>query len=85
MSVMRKRKSNSNHLFPLTILIILDYLLYFFITRHKGAALAVAYSKRLRDIHLKDVDGPIVLEVCGGSGVDLDLLQNWKTEYLPSK
>jgi hypothetical protein len=42
----------------------------------------VAYSKRLRDIHLKDVDGPIVLEVCGGSGVDLDLLHNWKTEYL---
>ncbi|MGK3752148.1 MAG: hypothetical protein ACI8RD_004452 [Bacillariaceae sp.] len=55
---------------------------YLSIILYEGAALAVAYSKRLRDIHLKDVDGPIVLEVCGGSGVDLDLLHNWKTEYL---
>mmetsp|Transcript_16711 Transcript_16711/g.18407 ORF Transcript_16711/g.18407 Transcript_16711/m.18407 type:complete len:391 (+) Transcript_16711:33-1205(+) len=48
-----------------------------------GAALAVAYSKRLRDLYLKNVDGPIVLEVCGGSGVDVDLLHSWKMEYLP--
>jgi len=47
-----------------------------------GAALAVAYSKRMRDLYLKNVDGPIVLEVCGGSGVDVDLLHSWKREYL---
>ena len=47
-----------------------------------GAALAVAYSERLREECLKDVEGPIVLEVCGGSGVDIDLLQGWKEEYL---
>jgi L-serine/L-threonine ammonia-lyase len=41
-----------------------------------GAALAVLYSDRLR----KNVgeQGPIVVEVCGGSGVNLDLLQQWK-------
>jgi L-serine/L-threonine ammonia-lyase len=47
-----------------------------------GAALAVAYSERLRDIHLKDVDGPIVLEVCGGSGVNIDIMHQWKETYL---
>jgi L-serine/L-threonine ammonia-lyase len=48
-----------------------------------GAALAVAYSERLRDLYLKDVtEGPIVLEVCGGSGVSVDLLHQWKEEYL---
>jgi L-serine/L-threonine ammonia-lyase len=46
-----------------------------------GAALAVAYSERLRDEHLKDVDGPIVLEVCGGSGVSVDLLYSWKSDF----
>jgi len=49
-----------------------------------GAALAVAYSERLRELYLKDVDGPIVFEVCGGSGVDLDLLHGWKEEYISS-
>lgn len=49
-----------------------------------GAALAVAYSERLREKYLSDVDGPIVLEVCGGSGVDLDLMQGWKEQYLSS-
>ena len=49
-----------------------------------GAALAVAYSKRLREAYLQDVDGPIILEVCGGSGVDIDLLHGWKKEFLPS-
>ena len=49
-----------------------------------GAALAVAYSERLRELYLKDIDGPIVIEVCGGSGVDLDLLYFWKEEYMPS-
>ena len=47
-----------------------------------GAALAVAYSERLREAYLQDVDGPIVLEVCGGSGVDIDLMHGWKKEYL---
>lgn len=46
-----------------------------------GAALAVAYSERLREEHLTDVDGPIVLEVCGGSGVNVDLLNSWKNEF----
>jgi L-serine/L-threonine ammonia-lyase len=46
-----------------------------------GAALAVAYSERLRDKHLKDVEGPIVLEVCGGSGVNVDLLHSWKIDF----
>ena len=49
-----------------------------------GAALAVAYSERLRKACLKDVEGPIVLEVCGGSGIDIDLLQSWKEEFLSS-
>jgi len=49
-----------------------------------GAALAVAYSERLREVYLKDIEGPIVLEVCGGSGVDIDLLQGWKQEFLSS-
>jgi L-serine/L-threonine ammonia-lyase len=48
-----------------------------------GAALAVAYSERLREKYLKDVkNGPIVLEVCGGSGVNVDLLHSWKNEHL---
>lgn len=44
-----------------------------------GAALSVAYSERLRS-HLTDVEGPIVLEVCGGSGVNIDLLHEWKQQ-----
>ena len=46
-----------------------------------GAGLAVAYSERLRKKYLSDVDGPIVLEVCGGSGVNVDLLQMWKEQF----
>lgn len=43
-----------------------------------GAALAVLYSERLR----KSVrGGPIVVEVCGGSGVNLELLQQWKEQF----
>lgn len=49
-----------------------------------GAALAVAYSERLREKYLVGVDGPIVIEVCGGSGVDIDLMQAWKNEFLSS-
>ena len=47
-----------------------------------GAALAVVYSERLRTKYLTGIKGPIVLEVCGGSGVTVDLLAQWKTEYL---
>jgi len=46
-----------------------------------GAGLAVAYSQRLRDQVLKDVNGPIILEVCGGSGVSMDLLYQWKKQF----
>lgn len=48
-----------------------------------GAALAVAYSPRLRELFLKSLppNGAIVLQVCGGSGVSVDLLQGWKQEF----
>jgi L-serine/L-threonine ammonia-lyase len=45
-----------------------------------GAALAVLYSERLRRTIPKG-EGPIVVEVCGGSGVNLDLLQQWKEQF----
>jgi len=45
-----------------------------------GAGLASLYSERLRSQTLKGVDGPIVVEVCGGSGVNLDLLNMWKKD-----
>jgi L-serine/L-threonine ammonia-lyase len=47
-----------------------------------GAALAVAYSERLRHLHLDGVEGAVVFEICGGSGVNVDLLHAWKSEYL---
>ena len=48
-----------------------------------GAALAALYSDRLRKDVLEDVpDGPIVVEVCGGSGVNVELLSMWKKEFL---
>jgi L-serine/L-threonine ammonia-lyase len=47
-----------------------------------GAALAIAYSERLRKLYLDDVEGPIVLEVCGGSGVNVDIMHQWKTTFL---
>lgn len=49
-----------------------------------GAALATLYSDRLREPFLKGLEGagPIVVEVCGGSGVTMDLLQQWKQELL---
>lgn len=46
-----------------------------------GAALAVAYSERLREVLFQDVEGPIVLEVCGGSGVSVELLCQWKKQF----
>jgi hypothetical protein len=48
------------------------------------------YSERLRVPLLESLDqqqqegkeqGPIVVEVCGGSGVTIELLQQWKEAY----
>jgi len=51
-----------------------------------GAALAPLYSERLRSKLLAEMKGDensaIVVEVCGGSGVNLDLLEGWKTQFL---
>lgn len=51
-----------------------------------GAALAPLYSERLRvkllDELRHDEDSVIVVEVCGGSGVNLELLEGWKTQFL---
>ena len=54
-----------------------------------GAALAVAYSERLRTQYLSSSSseqqqqqrGPIVIQVCGGSGVNVDLLTQWKRDF----
>ena len=45
-----------------------------------GAALAAVYDSQLYAQHLDNKDGPIVVQVCGGSGVSIDLLQQWKRE-----
>ena len=49
-----------------------------------GAALATLYSERLRGHFLSNIksSGPIVVEVCGGSGVNIDLLHQWEQDYL---
>lgn len=44
-----------------------------------GAALATVYSVEFHE-KLQDIEGPIVIEICGGSGVTIDLLQQWKNE-----
>lgn len=53
-----------------------------------GAALAPLYSDRLRSKLLDELKGDetsaIVVEVCGGSGVNLDLLESWKAQFLES-
>jgi L-serine/L-threonine ammonia-lyase len=51
-----------------------------------GAALAVAYSPDLRAQYLASSSfGPIVIQVCGGSGVTMELLQQWEQQVgLPS-
>lgn len=49
-----------------------------------GAALAVIYAERLRHqliTRMDDNDGPIVVEICGGSGVNLELLNQWKERF----
>ena len=45
-----------------------------------GSGLASIYSDRLREQTLQGVEGPIVVEVCGGSGVSLELLAMWKKD-----
>jgi L-serine/L-threonine ammonia-lyase len=50
-----------------------------------GASLAPLYSERLRSKLLEGIDGKdkvIVVEVCGGSGVSLGLLEAWKQQFL---
>jgi L-serine/L-threonine ammonia-lyase len=50
-----------------------------------GAALAVMYSERLRALVLPDnanKKGPSVIEVCGGSGVNVELMTQWKKDFL---
>ncbi|KAL7456300.1 hypothetical protein ACHAWC_007817 [Mediolabrus comicus] len=51
-----------------------------------GASLAPLYSARLREKLLEelkdDENSAIVVEVCGGSGVNLDLMRGWKESYL---
>lgn len=47
-----------------------------------GAALAVLYCDRLREGALNGIDSPVVVEVCGGSGVNLDLLDSWRKDFL---
>jgi len=49
-----------------------------------GAALATIYSDRLRNelfLSSEDKDSAIVIEVCGGSGVNIDLLTMWRDEF----
>lgn len=49
-----------------------------------GAALAPLYSSRLRSKLLEEMSGTdkiIVVEVCGGSAVSLDLLEMWKQQF----
>jgi len=48
-----------------------------------GAALAMAYSDRLRPALIADAadGGDVVIEVCGGSGVTLDILADWQGAF----
>jgi L-serine/L-threonine ammonia-lyase len=51
-----------------------------------GAALAILYTERLRTKYIQERNpspqsGPIVIELCGGSGVTLELLQQWKQDF----
>ena len=46
-----------------------------------GAALALLYSERHRAA-LASFD-PLVVVVCGGSGVDWDIMAQWRADFLP--
>jgi L-serine/L-threonine ammonia-lyase len=52
-----------------------------------GAALAVLYSDRLRNHYFSPnladhSNGPVVIEICGGSGITIDLLKEWENNLL---
>ena len=50
-----------------------------------GAALALLYSERQRAAVAAAVaarDGPLVVVVCGGSGVDWEIMQQWRDQFL---
>ena len=47
-----------------------------------GAALALLYSERHRAA-LASFD-PLVVVVCGGSGVDWSIMEQWRADFLPS-
>lgn len=52
-----------------------------------GAALAVLYSDRLRNQYFSsslpdESSGPVVVEICGGSGINIDLLNEWEKNLL---
>ncbi|WVN89216.1 uncharacterized protein L203_104434 [Cryptococcus depauperatus CBS 7841] len=46
-----------------------------------GATLAMIYSGKLREVMGVTEQSIVVLEVCGGSNVSLQLLDKWKVEY----
>ena len=48
----------------------------FFVEPACGASLAAVYGNQLDDLQLGE--GPIVVEVCGGSAVSLELIETWK-------
>jgi len=47
-----------------------------------GAALALLYSERQRTA-LASFE-PLVVVVCGGSGVDWDIMAQWRADFLPA-
>ena len=53
-----------------------------------GAALAAAYGDKLEQLQCDDssqlswTSGNLVLVVCGGSGVNVDMLLKWKNNLL---
>ena len=52
-----------------------------------GAALAVLYSDRLRSHYFAPTsvghsEGPVIVEICGGSGINIDLLKEWEKTLL---
>jgi L-serine/L-threonine ammonia-lyase len=46
-----------------------------------GAALAILYCDLLKNKFPKGINGPVVLIVCGGAGVNLSLLQKWAEQF----
>jgi hypothetical protein len=46
-----------------------------------GAALAILYFDLLKNKFPQGINGPVVLVVCGGAGVNLSLLQQWAVQF----